>query len=309
MAKKTGVSTSAFKVRYLRRSRQLYRRFLESKPWVREFYKSFLGLRPGLRIVEVGCGTGDLTRYLAELVGGKCRIIGVDMRAASLRTAAAEARKAGFADRISYRRGDAYNIPLEDGYADLTCCRTLLMHLSEPEKAVREMVRITRTGGTVVAIERGWIHSFYDPEDEKYNQLAEKMSGAFLRGVRKLEGKDFAIGEKLPTIFRRAGLGQIRAEIQADAWVNCDPRSKLRDLKGWLRFDLEVFKERKEIERKTMLAGGASGKDVNRLFRRYVSRALRLLRDDEALRNDTMFSAAAWVVVTGQKARPVTRNS
>ncbi len=300
--KKSGISASAFRVRYLRRSRQLYRRFLESKPWVREFYKSFLGLRPGLRIVEVGCGTGDLTRYLAELVGGRCSIIGVDMRRASLRTAEAEARRAGFEDRISYRKGDAYKVPLDDGYADLTCCRTLLMHLTDPEKAVKEMVRVTRKDGTVAALERGAIHSFYDPEDEKYNKLAEKMGEASLRGIRKLEGKDFAIGEKLPTIFQRAGLGQIRAEIQADAWVNCDPRSKLRDLKDWLRFDLEVFKETKKHERKAMLAGGASRKDVNRLFQRYVSRSLRLLRDDELLRNDTLFLAAAWVVVTGQKA-------
>jgi ubiquinone/menaquinone biosynthesis C-methylase UbiE len=300
--RKAGVSTSAFRVRYLRRSRQLYRRFLESKPWVREFYKSFLGLKPGLRIVEVGCGTGDLTRYLAELVGGKCSIIGVDMRAASLRTAEAEARKAGFADRISYRKGDAYNVPVDDGYADLACCRTLLMHLTDPGKAVKEMARVTRRGGTVAALERGWIHSFYDPEDEKFNMLVEKMGEAFLRGVRKLEGKDFAIGEKLPTIFQKAGLGQIKAEIQADAWVNCDSRSKLRDLKDWLKFDLEVFKERKKVERKVMLAGGASRSDVNRVFQRYVSRSLRLLRDDEMLRNDTLFSASARVVVTGQKA-------
>ncbi len=300
--KKGGISASAFRVRFLRRSRQLYRRFLESKPWVREFYKSFLGLRPGLRIVEVGCGTGDLTRYLAELVGGRCSIIGVDMRGASLRTAQEETRRAGFEDRTSYRKGDAYNVPLEEGYADLTCCRTLLMHLTDPEKAVKEMVRVTRKGGTVAALERGSIHSFYDPEDQKYNRLAEKMGEASLKGIRKLEGKDFAIGEKLPTIFRRAGLGQIRAEIQADAWVNCDPRNKLRDLKDWLRFDLEVFRETKETERKAMLAGGASRKDVNRLFQRYVSRSLRLLRDEKLLRNDTLFYAAAWVVVTGQKA-------
>jgi ubiquinone/menaquinone biosynthesis C-methylase UbiE len=300
--RKAGVSTSAFRVRYLQRSRQLYRRFLESKPWVREFYKSFLGLKPGLRIVEVGCGTGDLTRYLAELVGGKCSIIGVDTRAASLRTAEAEARKAGFADRISYRKGDAYNVPLDDGYADLACCRTLLMHLTDPGKAVKEMARVTRKGGTVAAIERGRFHSFYDPEDEKYNRLAEKMGDAFLKGIMKLEQKDFAIGEKLPTILRKAGLDRIKSEIQADAWVSCDPRNKLRDLKDWLRFDLEVFKERKKIERKMMLAGGASRRDVNRVFQRYVSRSLRLLRDDEMLRNDTLFSVFAWVVVTGKKA-------
>ncbi len=119
-----------------------------------------------MRIVDVGCGTGDFTRYLVELAGGKCNIIGVDTRAASLRTAAAQTRKAHLPSTITYRKGDAYNIPLPDGYADLTSCRTLLMHLTDPLKAVKEMARVTKKGGTVAAVERGEMNNIFDPEDE-----------------------------------------------------------------------------------------------------------------------------------------------
>ncbi len=131
MAKPKSVSAVAFKVRCLKRSRELYQKYLETRPWIRQLYKTFLGLDPGLRIVDVGCGTGDFTRYLAELTGGRCDIIGVDTRAASLRAATVETKKARLPSTISYRKGDAFNIPLPDGYADLTCCRTLLMHLTD----------------------------------------------------------------------------------------------------------------------------------------------------------------------------------
>ncbi len=156
MAKtKKSISAVAFKVSYLKRSRELYRKYLETRPWIRQLYKDFLGLKPGLRIVEVGCGTGDFTRYLGELADGKCNIVGVDTRSPSLRTAAAQTKKARLSSTITYRKGDVFNIPLPGGYADLTCCRTLLMHLTDPLKAVKEMARVTRKGGTVAAVERG----------------------------------------------------------------------------------------------------------------------------------------------------------
>jgi ubiquinone/menaquinone biosynthesis C-methylase UbiE len=56
-------------------------------------HSTFLGLKPGMKIVDVGCGTGDFTRYLASLVPGKCKIIGVDIRATNIRTAEKQTKK------------------------------------------------------------------------------------------------------------------------------------------------------------------------------------------------------------------------
>ena len=302
MAKrKTSVSAIAFKVRYLKRSRELYRRYLETKPWIRPLYKTFLGLRPRLRIVDVGCGTGDFTRYLAELIDGRCRIIGVDMRAQSSRTAVEETQKAGLASRITYRKGDAYNIPIHDRYADLTCCRTLLMHLTDPLKAVGEMARITKKGGTVAAVERGKMHSFYDPDDEKYTGLADSLGEAYLRGVRKLEGKDYAIGDRLPSIFLKAGLGELRAEVQPDPWLFCDARRKLEDVRAEIIFELQTFREAKKLERKMMLAGGAKSEEVTTLFQKYETKMTQLLSDDEKLRNSAVFYGGGLYLVAGRK--------
>src|SRR5712692_4707203 len=152
-------------------------------------HSSVLGVRPGMRIVDVGCGTGDFTRYLATLAGGRCMIIGVDARAASIRSAQRETERERLHARISYKKGDAYKIPLEDDWADLTCCRTLLMHLTDPLKAVREMVRVTRKGGTVAAFERGSMNAAFIPGDEKLTRLAIRLGQAYADGVKRLEGK------------------------------------------------------------------------------------------------------------------------
>src|SRR6266542_1570779 len=102
------------------------------------------------------------------------------MRPASLRSAERETRKAGLEAGISYRKGDAYKVQVEDGWADMTCCRTLLMHLVEPLKAVREMARVTRRGGMVAAFERGSLSSAFIPGDERLTRLALKLGEAYV---------------------------------------------------------------------------------------------------------------------------------
>ena len=295
------MSKLAFRVSYLRRSREIYRRYLESKPWLNELYTSFLNIKPGQKVVDIGCGPGDFTRQLARLSNQKSTILGIDSNEKSIRAATTDTKKARLSQCVSYELGDVYKIPLEDGYADLTCCRTLLMHLTEPLKAVKEMARVTRTGGSVVALEGGKMGAFYDPNDEEYSMLAERAYEAWVNGIRKLEGKEFKIGEKLPGIFQKAGLSGIKAEVQADAWLYSDPRRRLSDVKAELRFDHSIFKERRRKDRKYLLAGGMSNAQVTSYFDRVAARTKELLSSDEKLRNDASFYAATWFLVSGVK--------
>jgi ubiquinone/menaquinone biosynthesis C-methylase UbiE len=298
------VSNLAFRVNYLRRSRELYRRYLESKPWIRQLYSSFFNIRPGQQIVDVGCGTGDFTRYLAEISDRKARVLGIDSNEKSVKAAIADSNKAGLSRVTSYKAGDVYQIPLEDGYADLACCRTLLMHLPDPLRAVKEMARITKNGGSVIAVEGGKMASFYDPDDEEYSKLAERAHSTWVDGIKKLEGKEFKIGEKLPSIFRKAGLSDIRAEIHADAWLYSDPRRKLSDIRADLRFEQSIFKERRRKDRKYLLAGGLSNKRITSYFNRLAKRTNeKLSAKDDQLRNDGSFYVATFILVYGTKSQ------
>jgi len=299
---KDSVSNLAFRVKYLRRSRELYRRYLESKPWVEHLYTSFFDIKPGQKVVDVGCGTGDFTRYLARISHAKARILGIDSNEKSIEAALEDTQKSGLSHMISYKTGDVYKIPLDDDYADLTCCKTLLMHCTEPLKAVIEMARITKVGGRVIAVEGGKMGSFYDPADEEYGRLAETAYDAWIEGIRNLEGKEFKIGEKLPGIFQKAGLSDIQAEIHADAWLYTDPRRKLHDIRADLHFDYSIFKERRRKDRKYLLAGGLSSKWITSYFNRLSRRTKRMLRaKDNALRRDASVYGATFFLVSGTK--------
>ena len=185
--------------------------------------------------------------------------------------------------------------------ADLTCCRTLIMHLTDPLKAVREMARVTRKGGIVAAFERGSFNSAFIPEDETLTKLAVRLGEAYVDGVRKLEGKYFNIGERLPTIFREAGLKETMAEIQADTYLATDPRRKLKDVRDELAFELATFKETRGVSDKAMIAGGASKTNVARYNRWFEKFTEGLLSDDKLLRRDTTFGAGGMYLVAGRK--------
>ena len=175
------------------------------------------------------------------------------------------------------------------------------MHLTDPLRAVREMSRVARSGGSVAAFEPGRFQSFYAPDDVKIVKLANKLSLSYIEGVRKREGKNFDIGNRLPTIFRQAGLSEVAAEIQADAYLTSDPRRRLDDVRDELGFYLDLYKETKKVDAKAMLAGGASKEEIGRYNRWFEKWTKGLLADAEKLRNDTVFSAGGFVLVIGRK--------
>lgn len=304
MPKKGGMSRTFYSVRYLRRSRELYGRYLESKSWVRQQYREFLQLRRGMRIVDIGCGTGDFTRYVVRLVSGKCQALGIDSRASSLKAAELETGTAGLSNRISYKQGDAYNLPVADDYADLTCCRSVLMHLQDPLQAVQEMTRITRQGGLVAAEEPSQMISLYDPEDEDFAKLARKIYPLYHEGIRKLEGRDYEIGERLPTIFREAGLREISAEVRGNLLMPSDPRTSIRDVKAQIQMELGIHRETKADFSRALEAAGVSSNRIARFLRLQETQFRRLLASREMLRGNTTFFGSGRCLVTGRKRAP-----
>ena len=175
------------------------------------------------------------------------------------------------------------------------------MHLTEPLKAVQEMSRVACRGGTVAAFERGRFESFYIPDDEGFTKLAVSLADSYVDGVRKLEGKYFDIGSRLPTIFHKAGLREVMAEVQADTYLASDPRRRLEDVRDELAFYLATYKETKKLDDKAMQAGGASKRNID-LYNRWFEKWTKgMLDDNEKLRNDTVFGAGGMVLVAGRK--------
>jgi ubiquinone/menaquinone biosynthesis C-methylase UbiE len=152
------------------------------------------GVKPGADVIDVGCGTGFLTRNAALLMQGKGRIVGVDLSDSMLEKAKDNLAKLGLLETVELRAGDAENVPVEDGFADAVVGNMILHHCPRPKRAIAEMTRILKDGGRIAVADL-----------EKHNEhwLREEMADRWL-------GFDLT---KVKNWFEEAGLQDIKVEL------------------------------------------------------------------------------------------------
>ncbi len=107
--------------------------------------------RTGLRVLDVGCGTGFLSLLFAEM---GCAVTGIDLAPDMLARARAKIDAAGL--KADFREGDAENPPFDPGTFDRIVCRHVVWTLPDPEAAFRNWHRILAPGGRVVPVEGSW---------------------------------------------------------------------------------------------------------------------------------------------------------
>ncbi|MFQ6029882.1 MAG: methyltransferase domain-containing protein [Dehalococcoidia bacterium] len=119
----------------------------EDETTVREEYLRLLGLAPGERVLDLGCGTGVVTRAIAERVAPDGQAIGVDTSPALLAMAREYADAAGTGGLVRFEEGDCRALSYADASFDVVIAATVLAHVPDAERALAEMVRVTRPGG------------------------------------------------------------------------------------------------------------------------------------------------------------------
>lgn len=102
-----------------------------------------------LTVADVGCGTGSLSFELARFSN---RVIGFDLSKEMIRRAKRHARERGF-QNVEFRLGDAENLPVQTGSMDGAFCVMVLHFLTNPERAVRELCRMTRGRGSAIIVD------------------------------------------------------------------------------------------------------------------------------------------------------------
>jgi ubiquinone/menaquinone biosynthesis C-methylase UbiE len=112
-----------------------------------------LKLRPGLRVLDVGCGTGDYLRIMAPLVAPG-PAVGVDLSASLIDRA--QRRVTPGQAHMSFQVGDACELPFADAAFDRVVANQILLHLADPWRAVAEMRRVLGPGGLLSIGEWDW---------------------------------------------------------------------------------------------------------------------------------------------------------
>ena len=102
----------------------------------------------GMRVLDIGCGSGEVTRAVGRLVGADGTVVGIDGSAAAL--AAAEAvRDSTVYKNISYLLGDLSELQPEMGRFDCIVGRRVLMYVPKPERVIAKLVSMLRPGGGI----------------------------------------------------------------------------------------------------------------------------------------------------------------
>ena len=101
----------------------------EDEVAARETYLGLLDISAGERVLDVGCGSGAVTRDIAKRVGERGLAIGLDPSPALLAVARELAQEAGLGDRVEFREGNALRLPFPDGSFDVVVCATVLSHI------------------------------------------------------------------------------------------------------------------------------------------------------------------------------------
>lgn len=113
---------------------------------VAEILLSVAALRPGERVLDVGCGTGVVTRLAADRVGGDGEVTGLDVNPGMLEVARSAAPELG----IEWCQASAETMPLPDETFDVVLCQMSLQFVPDRPAALREMRRVLAPGGRLI---------------------------------------------------------------------------------------------------------------------------------------------------------------
>ncbi|WP_412542572.1 methyltransferase domain-containing protein [Longispora sp. K20-0274] len=156
------------------------------------------GIGPGMRVLDLGTGTGDVARMVADLVGPTGSVVGVDRAPDALAAAARLTDQ----PNITFVEGDIADWRSSESF-DAVVGRLVLVHTPDPVAVLRHHAGSVRAGGVVVALEFDMTGARSVPPTPLVTRAREWICGAIERA-----GMDPGLGARLGGLFRSAGLGE-----------------------------------------------------------------------------------------------------
>jgi len=208
-------------------------------------------LRPGLSLLDVGCGPGTLTVDLARLVAPG-RVTAVEPDETVLALARDEAATRGVAN-IGFAVADVHALDLPDARFDVVHAHQVLQHLADPVRALREMRRVCRPGGIVAARDSDYAAFAWYPA---VPALDDWLS--LYRGAARANGGEPDAARRLLSWARAAGFTDVTST--ASTWCFATPA----DRRWWGEMWAGRITE-SDLARQLVASGSATPADLDRI--------------------------------------------
>jgi ubiquinone/menaquinone biosynthesis C-methylase UbiE len=194
-------------------------------------------LHPGMHVLDVGCGTGAITREVAQAVLPG-RVIGLDRSNAQLATATRLAAQQGLKN-VQFLQGDALDLQLPANSFDAVYCRFVLEHVAHPQQFIQEMHRVVRPGGWACAYEweAGCIVNY--PDSPAVDQVWQSIYR-----WQHAQGSDPWIGRKLYGLFRKSEFSSIQADGRS--WTICGAKHEAERLAWYVNGAREIIRQARD---------------------------------------------------------------
>ena len=183
-------------------------RFRQQAQWtrsLRDYIFPRIGFDSARRILDLGCGTGALFDEFQSQSAAS--IVGLDIQRDHLRLASAHRN-------VFLTEGDAHQMPCASGVFDITLCHILLLWVHNPVQVLNEMARVTRPGGTVLALA--------EPDYGGRIDYPPKLAplGKWQTASLQAQGADPLTGRKLSGYFHQVGLKNVETGVLGGQWSN-----------------------------------------------------------------------------------------
>ena len=169
------------------------------------------GLAADTRVLDAGCGTGEITLRLADIFG-RWSFLGVDLIDEHLDLA--RSRCARFGDRVRFENRNIFELGLPDAAFDLVVCRHVVQAIPRADRALAELMRVTKRGGWLHVIAEDYLMINFEPREldaDDFWHLVPRQFGA-------AQGINLRIGRSAYGILKRLGISEIYID-----YVTVDP--------------------------------------------------------------------------------------
>lgn len=191
------------------RARELATRNLEARGMspdeiaTRRDYLDLLALRAGERVLDLGCGSGVVTRDIARRVTPGGQVVGIDTSVELLAIARELAIAAGLDKAVEFLQGDGRTLPFADGEFDAVVAVTVLAHIANADHAIAEMVRVARPVGRVAVFD-------FDGDSLLVSHPDRAVTRRILAALSDHAATDSWLVRRLPGMLTAAGLADVR---------------------------------------------------------------------------------------------------